>query len=139
MSVEINELVYADAEERLLAIMVDYACILLLWVVIYFFAIMFFENQQFKIWHSFSIEWLYFSSQHSSYRRATLGMRCMNLRIVNMNAQQITLRTASIRYVMSVVSIMILWLGHLMMFGSDLNQTMYDRIAGTLVVKNPTL
>ncbi|MCH9852031.1 MAG: RDD family protein [Alphaproteobacteria bacterium] len=131
-----NNVTYATLPERLAAALIDYLIIATAFVTLV--ALVSSdggEMVQVKFWHIFAIEWLYFSAQHSSQKRATLGMRVMKLQITTLNAKQLTLSTASLRYMVSLLSSLILWLGHLMMLTNDLRQTMHDKMAGTLVIK----
>ncbi len=131
-----NNLTYAKLPDRLAAAMIDYLIIAIAFVTI----LTLISNDggemiPAKFWHIFAIEWLYFSAQHSSQKRATLGMRVMKLEIITMNEEQLTFTTASLRYMVSLLSSLILWLGHLMMLTNDLRQAMHDKMAGTLVIK----
>ncbi len=131
-----NNLIYAKLPERLAAALIDYLIIATVFVtLVTLISSDGGEMIQVKFWHIFAIEWLYFSAQHSSQRRATLGMRLMKLQIITMNEKQLTLSIASLRYMVSLLSSLILWLGHLMMLTNDLRQTMHDKMAGTLVIK----
>ncbi|MCH9844620.1 MAG: RDD family protein [Alphaproteobacteria bacterium] len=131
-----NNLTYATLPERLAAALIDYLIIATAFVtLITLISSDGGEMIQVKFWHIFTIEWLYFSAQHSSQKRATLGMRVMKLQIITMNEKQLTFTTASLRYMVSLLSSLILWLGHLLMLTNDLRQTMHDKMAGTLVIK----
>ncbi len=131
-----DNLTFATLPERFAAAFVDYAIILTIFMLLVsLVANSTGEIINAKFWHVFAIEWLYFSSQHSSQKRATLGMRVMKLEIITMNQQQLQFTTASLRYICSLLSSIILWLGHLMMLTNDLRQTLHDKMAGTLVIK----
>ena len=131
-----NNLIYATLPERFAAALIDYVIIFTSFMLLVsLVANNSSELINVKFWHVFAMEWLYFSSQHSSQKRATLGMRVMKLEIITLNEGQLQFTTASLRYICSLLSSLILWLGHLMMLTNDLRQTLHDKMAGTLVVK----
>ena len=136
---------YASFRERFFAGFIDYLCIALIMVLVLNLAQMLDgmpivnDDGQLVIkiglWHVFAIEWLYFAAQHSSNRRATLGMRMMRLHIVTMQHKQLSLHIASLRYMISLFSALIFWFGHFMMLFNELHQALHDKVAGTLVVR----
>ena len=129
-------MMYASLPERFLSVLMDYVIICIAFVTLVMLLAGDGSNPiQLKFWHVFAVEWMYFSSQHSSKRRATLGMRVMKLQIVTMDKNQLNLQTASLRYIVSIVSSLMLWLGHFLMLTNDLRQTMHDKVAKTLVIK----
>ncbi len=135
-----ENIIYASLPERFMAVLIDYLVICSSLFVVIIMTNNYFEGVvHLKFWHVLSIEWLYFGSQHSSTKRATLGMRAMRLEIMTMELQQLTLTTASLRYGVSILSSLILWLGHWMMLTNDLRQALHDKIAGTLVIKKHPL
>lgn len=79
--------------------------------------------------------WLYSALFMSSSWGATVGQRIMGLRVTGMTGDRISFARASGRYFASVVSGYLLGVGYLMMLWSKRNQTLHDRLAGTLVVR----
>ncbi len=137
MSVISDNITYASLPERLCAVLIDYVAIVgAIFILIILASNISSEQVMLRFWHVMAVEWFYFSTQHSSYHRATIGMRIMKLEIMDMDAQRINLTTASLRYCFSLVSSLVLWLGHWMMLTNPSRQTLHDKIAGTLVIKN---
>lgn len=136
MSVASDNITYASLPERFCSVMIDYVVVVgVIFILIMLATNISSEQIMLKFWHVMAVEWFYFSTQHSSYRRATIGMRIMKLEIIDMDAQQINLTTASLRYCFSLVSSLVLWLGHWMMLTNPSRQTLHDKVAGTLVIK----
>lgn len=84
---------------------------------------------------SFLAQWLYFALMHSSPWQATLGKRALGLKVTGLKGQRITFINATGRYFATFISVIILFIGYLMMLWDDKKQTLHDRLAHTLVVK----
>jgi uncharacterized RDD family membrane protein YckC len=82
------------------------------------------------------IAWLYFAFQESSAAQATLGKKVLGIKVVNLEGQRISFAQASGRHFGKIISSIILFIGYLMMLWDDKKQTLHDKMANTLVVKN---
>ena len=80
--------------------------------------------------------WLYSALQESAAAQATLGKRAMGIKVVNMQGERISFLQATGRHFGKMISAIILLIGYLMMLWDDRNQTLHDKMAGTLVVHN---
>lgn len=80
--------------------------------------------------------WLYSALFMSSSWGATVGQRIMGLRVTGMTGDRISFARASGRYFASIISGYLLGIGYLMMLWSKRNQTLHDRLAGTLVIRD---
>ncbi len=67
--------------------------------------------------------------------RGTLGMRIMGIQVVDRNGATITSSTSAIRYLVSILSGLLLMGGYIVMFFSKNRQTMHDMAASTYVIK----
>ncbi len=81
--------------------------------------------------------WLYFALQESGKGRATLGKRALGIQVCDLNGGQINFAQATGRYFAKILSTIILVIGWLMMLWDSRKQTLHDRLANTLVVKDP--
>lgn len=77
----------------------------------------------------------YFVYLESSWRMATFGKQAMGLVVTNMDGSQLSIQTASIRYVAKIISAVILYIGFIMIGFTEKKQGLHDMIANTLVVK----
>ena len=79
--------------------------------------------------------WLYFALQESSAQQATLGQRALKIKVVNYNFERISFARATGRHFAMILSMLILFIGIIMIFFTKRRQTLHDIIAGTLVIK----
>lgn len=85
---------------------------------------------------SIVVAWLYYSLMESGSWQATLGKKALNIIVTDESGGKISFGHATGRYFGKYVSIVILFIGYLMMLWDDKNQTLHDKMAGTLVVKS---
>lgn len=78
---------------------------------------------------------LYTPFFEASVLQATPAKALLDMRVVNLNGERITFKKALIRYLMRIVSGVLLCFGFLMMLFSDKKQTLHDLVAETLVVR----
>jgi uncharacterized RDD family membrane protein YckC len=81
------------------------------------------------------IDWLYYSLMQSSQSQATVGKMALSLKVTDINGNRISFGRATGRYFGKTISALILLIGYFMMLWDDRNQTLHDKMAGTLVVK----
>ena len=81
------------------------------------------------------IGWLYAALQESSPVQATLGKKALGLKVTTLNGDRITFGQATGRHFGKWISAIILFWGYLMMIWDDQKQTLHDKMASTLVVK----
>ncbi len=79
--------------------------------------------------------WLYEALLTSSARGATLGKMAVGLRVVTENGERLSFLRASGRYFAKIVSMVILFIGYIMVAFTDRKRALHDMIAGTLVIK----
>lgn len=64
----------------------------------------------------------------------TVGAKVAKVRVVNVNGQQLGYWRAIVRYFVSEISAIIFGLGYLWMLRDPRNQTLHDKVAGSLVI-----
>ncbi|MGZ3744741.1 MAG: RDD family protein [Pseudobdellovibrionaceae bacterium] len=72
---------------------------------------------------------------NSSELQATPGKALLNMRVISMTGERITFKKAIIRYLVRIVSGLLLCIGFLMMLFTEKKQTLHDLAAETLVVR----
>lgn len=81
------------------------------------------------------IGWLYYALQESGSNQATVGKRAMGLRVTDLNGHRVSFARATGRHFGKIISAIIIFIGYFMMIWDDRNQTLHDKMAGTLIVK----
>ena len=81
------------------------------------------------------ISWLYFSLMESSNLQATVGKIVLGLKVVNRNGKRISFPRATGRYFSKYLSVIIIFIGFIMVAFTKKKQGLHDKIADTLVVK----
>jgi len=83
------------------------------------------------------VGWLYFALMESSSRQATLGKMVIQARVTDEDGERISFRQATLRYFAKAISALILCIGFIMIAFTERSQGLHDKIAHTLVVRNP--
>jgi uncharacterized RDD family membrane protein YckC len=83
----------------------------------------------------YAIQILYYSIMESSRYQASLGKMAMGIKVVDLDGNRISFRTALLRAIGKILSQSIMWIGFIMAAFTDRKQGLHDIIAGTLVVK----
>ncbi len=82
------------------------------------------------------IGWLYSALQESGNARATLGKKALGISVVSVNGEKLTFGQASGRYFGKIISALTLLIGYLMMLWDSRSQTLHDKMAGALVIRD---
>ncbi len=80
------------------------------------------------------IAYVYFGWQWT-HGGQTLGMRAWRVRVVGVEAETLTWRQASLRFLLALVSSACLFLGFLWALYSENQQTWHDRLSNTYLIK----
>lgn len=83
---------------------------------------------------SILISWLYFALQESGVNQATVGKKAMGIKVINEDGNRISFGQATGRYFGKFLSMILLFIGYLMMIWDSRKQTLHDKMAGTFVV-----
>ena len=124
-----NQVTYAFFSGRFVALMIDG----IIFSIIYAILKLFFGKEMGSFIH-IVLTWLYNALLLSSNWQATVGKRLMNIKITDMQGQRISFSRAILRYFASWLSLIILFIGYLMMLFNSQKQTLHDKIAGTLAI-----
>lgn len=81
------------------------------------------------------IGWIYAASMESSKTQATLGKQMFGIIVTDENGDRISFAKATGRYFGKFISLIIVYIGFLMVAFTQKKQGLHDQMAGTLVVK----
>lgn len=87
-----------------------------------------FEAVTFVIW------WLYYTLLESSSQRATVGKMALGIVVTDLQGKRISFGRANGRFWGKIVSVIIIYIGFLMVAFTEKKQGLHDIMAGTLVV-----
>jgi uncharacterized RDD family membrane protein YckC len=96
------------------------------------------------LWQSrFILIWLFIELVYSvgfmtSDMQATLGQKAVGIKVVKDNGEKIEYGAAIGRYLISIISSILLKIGYLMAFAREDKKTLHDLVAGTLVIESGT-
>lgn len=79
---------------------------------------------------------IYTAVLNSSAKQGTYGKQAMNLKVTNSNGERISFMNALGRFFATYLSMIILFIGYLMMLWSNKKQCLHDLIANTIVIKS---
>lgn len=82
------------------------------------------------------IQWLWFTISESSRWQASLGKKLLGLKVTDVTGKRIGFGKANARYWSKIISLLILFIGYLMVAFTEKKQGLHDKIAGTLVIKS---
>lgn len=80
------------------------------------------------------ISWLYFSLQYASSYQATVGMRMMDIKVVDLDYQRLSLARATGRHFAHYLSAFILFGGFFLIAFTKRKQGLHDYLASTYVI-----
>lgn len=129
---------YASFGARLFALVVDLIFLFTAFFVVVFVALATIGEETLdQIWYLlfYGLGWIYFAGFESSAWRGTPGKRMLSLRVTDLHGQRIGFVRATGRYFGRCLSMAILSIGFLIMLGDDRRQTLHDKMAGCLVLK----
>jgi uncharacterized RDD family membrane protein YckC len=79
------------------------------------------------------IPWIYYAVLECSRNQATLGKIALRLVVTDMQRRRITFARASLRHFAKILSVLIVFIGFIMIALTRRHQGLHDRIAGCLV------
>lgn len=80
------------------------------------------------------IAWFYYAGMESSSKQGTFGKSLLGMKVTDSNGERISFFRASVRYFSKILSVLILFIGFIMIAFTSKKQGLHDMIAGTLVV-----
>lgn len=121
---------YAGFWARFLALLLD--CILLGAVS----AILSGGNPKIQASINLAVGWLYFAFMESSIKQATLGKMVLGLKVTDIKGKKISFARATGRYFAKILSVIILFIGFIIVAFTEKKQGLHDKLAETLVLRN---
>ena len=81
------------------------------------------------------VNWLYSAALESSSRQGTAGKIALDMKVTDLSGNRISFAQATGRYFSKFISIIILFIGFIMVAFDSKKQGLHDKIAGTYVIK----
>ena len=78
--------------------------------------------------------WIYFAAFESSSKQATPGKMALGIKVTDLNGRRIGFGKATGRYIGRILSMVILFIGCIMIAFTEKKQGLHDKMAGCLVV-----
>ena len=85
---------------------------------------------------SIVLNWIYYATMESGVSQATIGKKAMGLSVTDVDGSRISFGQATGRFFGRYLSTLILLIGYFMMLWDEKKQTLHDKMANTLVIKN---
>jgi uncharacterized RDD family membrane protein YckC len=134
--------IYGTISQRAGAAFVDLLLLMGIWLLLYGLISLLdllFDFQQIRIevglFVMFVTAWLYNAGFECSEMMATPGKFVMGLAVLDLRGRSIDFPSASLRNLMKIASVGILFIGLLMLVWSPRSQTLHDRIAKCVVIQ----
>jgi uncharacterized RDD family membrane protein YckC len=83
------------------------------------------------------VPWLYFAIQEASKAQATFGKRAFGLQVETLSGERPSFARASGRWLAKWLTLLTLGVGFLMVTWTARHQALHDKVAGTLVRRQP--
>jgi uncharacterized RDD family membrane protein YckC len=82
----------------------------------------------------FFLGWLYYSVMESSPTQGTLGKMALGIKVTDLSGDRVSFGKATGRYFGKIISVLILFIGFIMVAFTEKKQGLHDIMAGCLVV-----
>jgi len=125
-----NDVKYAGFWVRVLASWIDGLLLLLPLAMV---EVLLGNDSTMRLFLFFVLWWLYTSCMLSSSWRATIGKKIVAIEVVDIYGKQLTFNGASLRFVYSIISYMLI-IPILIMLFDEKKQTFHDKMAKTIVL-----
>ncbi|WEJ62069.1 RDD family protein [Thiomicrorhabdus lithotrophica] len=83
---------------------------------------------------TFAIAWLYYAGMESSSKQATFGKLALGMKVTRLNGEPISFLRASARFFSKILSVLLLFIGFIMIAFTEKKQGLHDMIAGVVIV-----
>lgn len=134
---------FASLDVRLLAVIIDYFIIFIIYCLIAIMVVIFIEEKQLRIVISIAglaiipiSKFIYSSIMEASIRQGTWGKVLMGLKVSDEKGIPISFSRSLLRNLSKIISTATLGLGYMMGFFDKKHQCLHDKMAGTLVIKD---
>ena len=121
--------IYAGFWHRLLAYIIDFIILVVVYFVLGMIPVIGWIIGIF-------FGWLYFAIQHSSTKKSTIGMRALDIAIVDENHNKIGFWRATANYFIVAISIVFIFIGLLMIAFTSRKQGFHNIITRTIHLKD---
>lgn len=134
---------FASFDQRLLASMIDYFILLLLYIALILISFIFISDKGQKITIALLLlpfvplfKFLYGVFADASVKQGTIGKRLLNIKVTDSMGNRISLSRSLIRNGAKILSVIPLFFGYLYSFLNKKQQCWHDVAADTLVIKD---
>ncbi|WP_113654069.1 RDD family protein [Pedobacter namyangjuensis] len=134
---------FASFDQRLLASVIDYFALLVIYVIVVLFIYVFVSEKMFRIGTALGLlllipvaKTVYSIIAEASEKQATLGKRLLNIKVTDNVGDRITIGLSIARNLSKILSTLPVFIGYLLCFTNKKQQCLHDSLVGTLVVKD---
>jgi uncharacterized RDD family membrane protein YckC len=134
---------FASFDQRLLASVIDYFILLLVYIFLLLFGFIFIESKEERITVGVLLlplipllKFIYGVIAECSAGQGTIGKRLLNIKVTDLKGLKISFATAFTRNIAKVFSVLPLFFGYLYSFLNKKQQCWHDIAANTLVIKD---
>jgi uncharacterized RDD family membrane protein YckC len=134
---------FASFDQRLLAAVIDYFLLTMVYVLILLIAFLFVKESQQRISMAVALlpaipvmKFIYGVFAERSPSQGTIGKKVLNIRVTDMMGNRIDLVTAFGRNAAKILSVLPFFFGYLYSFLNKKQQCFHDMAANTLVIKD---
>lgn len=134
---------FASFDQRLLASVIDYFILLLIYIGIILISFLFIEDKGQRIMTGLMFlpflpvfKFIYGVFADASAGQGTIGKRLLNIKVTGMGGQRISFSVSLIRNGAKILSVIPLFFGYLYSFLNKKQQCWHDIAANTLVIKD---
>lgn len=133
---------FASFDQRLMASAIDYFLLLIIYVVVVLFTYVFVDQKMFRIGTAVFFlmlvpvaKMIYATVAEASVKQATIGKRLMDIKVVDMLGNRLSIGASFARNIAKIISTLPLFIGYFYSFLNKKQQCLHDVIADTLVIK----
>jgi uncharacterized RDD family membrane protein YckC len=134
---------FASFDQRLLASVIDYFLLLLVYVLLLLIGFMFIEDKEQRVMTGVLLlpvipvlKFLYGVFAECSSKQGTMGKRLLNIRVTDMGGNRLSFGISLVRNIAKILSVLPLFFGYLYSFLNKKQQCWHDIAANTLVIKD---
>ncbi|MBB6274321.1 putative RDD family membrane protein YckC [Pedobacter cryoconitis] len=134
---------FASFDQRLLASMIDYFILFLIYTGLILLSFIFIKDQGQRIGTGLIFlpaipvfKFIYGVFAEASEKQATAGKRFLAIKVTDMSGNRVSAATSFARNIAKVLSVAPVFLGYLYSFLNKKQQCLHDVAAGTLVIKD---
>ena len=84
---------------------------------------------------TFLMAWLYYAVMESSAKQATLGKLALGMKVTSLKGERISFLRASVRFFSKFLSVLLFFIGFIMIALTEKKQGLHDMIAGVVIIK----